>query len=125
MDRDNRIVIIGAGIVGCSLADHLTALGCTNVAVIEQGPLFATGGSTSHAPGGVHQTNLSRTMTQFAFVPTDGIAHAWLSSPYSAPGSALHIEYFGERLAATAAREPLFDPGMERMRQRPVAATRS
>lgn len=66
MDRDSRIVIIGAGIVGCSLADELTAMGCTNVVVLEQGPLFATGGSTSHAPGGVHQTNLSRTMTQFA-----------------------------------------------------------
>jgi glycine cleavage system aminomethyltransferase T/glycine/D-amino acid oxidase-like deaminating enzyme len=66
MDRDSRIVIIGAGIVGCSLADELTALGCTNVVVLEQGPLFATGGSTSHAPGGMLQTNPSRTMTQFA-----------------------------------------------------------
>lgn len=66
MNRDSRIVIIGAGIVGCGLADHLTALGCRNVVVLEQGPLFAPGGSTSHAPGGMHQTNLSQTMTQFA-----------------------------------------------------------
>jgi glycine cleavage system aminomethyltransferase T/glycine/D-amino acid oxidase-like deaminating enzyme len=61
-----KIVIIGAGIVGCSLADHLTQLGCRDVVVLEQGPLPAAGGSTSHAPGGVHQTNLSQTMTQFA-----------------------------------------------------------
>jgi len=66
MDRDSSVVIIGAGIVGSSLADQLTQLGCTNVVVLEQGPLFRPGGSTSHAPGGVFQTNFSRTMTQFA-----------------------------------------------------------
>src|SRR3712207_8575902 len=32
----------------------------------EQGPLFAAGGSTSHAPGLVFQTNPSKTMTGFA-----------------------------------------------------------
>jgi dimethylglycine oxidase len=66
MDANSRIVIIGAGIVGCSLADNLTQLGCNNIVVLEQGPLFEPGGSTSHAPGGVFQTNFSRTMTQFA-----------------------------------------------------------
>src|SRR5579863_8306530 len=66
MQKESRIVIIGAGIVGCSLADHLTQMGCTNVVVLEQGPLFKPGGSTSHAPGGVHQTNYSQTMTEFA-----------------------------------------------------------
>jgi len=60
------VVIIGAGIVGCGLADQFTSLGCRHVVVLEQGPLFATGGSTSHAPGGMHQTNLSQTMTDFA-----------------------------------------------------------
>jgi glycine cleavage system aminomethyltransferase T/glycine/D-amino acid oxidase-like deaminating enzyme len=59
-------VIIGAGIVGCALADELTARGWTDVAVVEQGPLFATGGSSSHAPGLVFQTNASKTMTEFA-----------------------------------------------------------
>jgi len=61
-----RTVIIGAGIVGCSVADHLTRLGGHDVTVVDQGPLFATGGSTSHAPGLVFQTNPSQTMTQFA-----------------------------------------------------------
>ncbi|MEU7907996.1 FAD-dependent oxidoreductase [Actinoplanes sp. NPDC049118] len=60
------VVIIGAGIVGCSLADELTQRGRTDVTVLEQGPLFATGGSSSHAPGLVFQTNPSRTMTAFA-----------------------------------------------------------
>lgn len=34
-----RVVVIGAGIVGCSLADELTARGWTDVTVLEQGPL--------------------------------------------------------------------------------------
>ena len=61
-----RVVIIGAGIVGCSLADELTQRGWTDVTVVEQGPLFAAGGSSSHAPGLVFQTNSSKTMTEFA-----------------------------------------------------------
>lgn len=60
------VVIIGAGIVGTSLADELTARGCSDVTVLDRGPLFATGGSTSHAPGLVFQTNGSKTMTEFA-----------------------------------------------------------
>ena len=61
-----KVVIIGAGIVGCSLADELTARGWTDVTVLEQGPLFVTGGSSSHAPGLVFQTNPSRAMAQLA-----------------------------------------------------------
>ena len=61
-----RVVVIGAGIVGCSLADELTERGWTDVTVVDQGPLFATGGSSSHAPGLVFQTNPSKTMTELA-----------------------------------------------------------
>ena len=61
-----RVVVIGAGIVGTSLADELTARGATDVTVLDRGPLFATGGSTSHAPGLVFQTNPSKTMSEFA-----------------------------------------------------------
>lgn len=61
-----KIVIIGAGIVGTSLADELTARGCSEVTVLDRGPMFTTGGSTSHAPGLVFQTNGSKTMTEFA-----------------------------------------------------------
>lgn len=59
-------MIVGAGIVGCALSDELTERGWTDVTVLEQGPLFATGGSSSHAPGLVFQTNSSKTMTEFA-----------------------------------------------------------
>jgi glycine cleavage system aminomethyltransferase T/glycine/D-amino acid oxidase-like deaminating enzyme len=64
--RTPRVVVIGAGIVGCALADELTALGWSDVTVVDQGPLFAAGGSSSHAPGLVFQTNPSKTMTGFA-----------------------------------------------------------
>src|ERR1700753_1595337 len=61
-----RVVVIGAGIVGCAVADELTERGWTDVTVLEQGPLFRTGGSSSHAPGLVFQTTPNKTMTEFA-----------------------------------------------------------
>ena len=61
-----QTVIIGAGIVGVSAAYHLSDLGVTDVLVLDQGPLFETGGSTSHAPGIIFQTNGSRTMCRLA-----------------------------------------------------------
>lgn len=61
-----KVVIIGAGIVGANLADELTARGRSDITVLDQGPLPRTGGSTSHAPGLVFQTNASKTMTEFA-----------------------------------------------------------
>ena len=61
-----RVVIIGAGIVGTNLADELVSRGWSNITVVEQGPLDLPGGSTSHAPGLVFQTNPSRTMSRFA-----------------------------------------------------------
>lgn len=61
-----RVVIIGAGIVGAGIADELTERGWTNVTVVDQGPLWAAGGSTSHAPGLVFQANGSRTMALMA-----------------------------------------------------------
>jgi dimethylglycine oxidase len=66
MPEHARLVIIGAGIVGCSAAYHLAGKGWRDIVVLEQGPLFETGGSTSHAPGLVFQTNPSRAMTELA-----------------------------------------------------------
>lgn len=66
MSLSSRVVIIGAGIVGVNLADELTSRGWKDITVIEQGPLSMPGGSTSHAPGLVFQTNPSKAMTQFA-----------------------------------------------------------
>ena len=38
-----QTVIVGAGIVGAAAAYHLAELGVTDVLVVDQGPLFATG----------------------------------------------------------------------------------
>ncbi|GGO20320.1 GcvT family protein [Microbispora bryophytorum] len=61
-----RVVIIGAGVVGAALADEVSARGWTDVTVVDQGPVPATGGSSSHAPGLVFQINGSKTMTEMA-----------------------------------------------------------
>lgn len=61
-----RVVVIGAGIVGCALADELTARGYTDVTVVDQGDMYTTGGSSSHAPGLVFQTSGAKAMSDFA-----------------------------------------------------------
>ena len=61
-----RTVVVGAGIVGASAAYHLAELGERDVLVLDQGPLFETGGSSSHAPGLAFQTNGSRMMCRIA-----------------------------------------------------------
>jgi glycine/D-amino acid oxidase-like deaminating enzyme len=66
VETSASVVIVGAGIVGCGVADHLTRLSWRDVVVLDQGPLFEAGGSTSHAPGLVFQTNPSKTMSDFA-----------------------------------------------------------
>ncbi|MBY7141752.1 FAD-dependent oxidoreductase [Virgibacillus sp. NKC19-3] len=66
MMEQKRIVIIGAGIVGCSTAYYLNKMGQQDITVIDQGPLFETGGSTSHAPGLVAQLSFSKLLTAFA-----------------------------------------------------------
>ncbi|WP_433257024.1 GcvT family protein [Streptosporangium sp. CA-135522] len=61
-----RVVIIGAGVVGAALADELSARGWDDITVVDQGAVPSTGGSSSHAPGLVFQTNSSKTMTEMA-----------------------------------------------------------
>jgi dimethylglycine oxidase len=66
MQQQARLVIVGAGIVGCSAAYHFARLGWRDVVVIDKGPLFEVDGSSSHAPGGMFLANSSRMMVEFA-----------------------------------------------------------
>ena len=58
-----RVVVVGGGITGCSVAYHLARAGWHDVLVLEKGEL--TSGSTHHAAGLVTQFNPSATMMQF------------------------------------------------------------
>ena len=62
MTEHRKVVIIGGGIVGCSIAYHLGKMGWKDVLVIEKGEL--TSGSTWHAAGLVGQLRSSRNITR-------------------------------------------------------------
>ena len=55
MKTHARAVVIGGGVVGCSVLYHLTKLGWTDVVLLERSEL--TAGSTWHAAGGMHTLN--------------------------------------------------------------------
>jgi 4-methylaminobutanoate oxidase (formaldehyde-forming) len=71
MDLPNRasVVIVGGGVVGCSLAYHLTLRGCTDVVLLERKQL--TCGTTWHAAGLVGQLRASYNMTRLAQYTTN------------------------------------------------------
>ena len=57
-----QAVIVGGGIVGCSVAYHLAKLGWRDVVILERAQL--TSGSTFHAAGLVGQLRSSASITQ-------------------------------------------------------------
>ena len=59
-----EVIVIGGGIIGCSIAYHLTQLGVSDVVVLERKKL--TSGTTWHAAGLVAQLRASQNMTRLA-----------------------------------------------------------
>jgi glycine cleavage system aminomethyltransferase T/glycine/D-amino acid oxidase-like deaminating enzyme len=59
-----RTLIIGAGIVGNSVAYHLSRLGEGDIVLIDKGPLPNPGGSTGHASNFIFPVDHSREMTE-------------------------------------------------------------
>ena len=55
MKEQTQVVVIGGGVVGCSVLYHLTSAGWTDVVLVERKEL--TAGSTWHAAGGMHTIN--------------------------------------------------------------------
>ncbi|QYK40119.1 MAG: FAD-dependent oxidoreductase [Paracoccaceae bacterium] len=55
MKTHTRVLVIGGGVVGCSVLYHLTKLGWSDVTLVERSEL--TSGSTWHAAGGFHTLN--------------------------------------------------------------------
>jgi glycine cleavage system aminomethyltransferase T len=73
--------------------------------VLGKEPVFADGVASGYVTSAAHGYTIGRP-----------IAYAWL--PASAGiGSSVEIGYFGRRVAATVAAEPLVDPGMDRIRR--------
>lgn len=100
MKSQARTVIIGAGIVGCSAVWHLAQKGWRDMLVIDQGPLPRTGGSTSHAPGLVFQTNSSKTMCQLAQYSTHFYSQfTWEEKPCYYPVGGIEVATTPERMA--------------------------
>jgi len=62
MRQHASVVVIGGGLVGCSILYHLTKMGWSDVVLLERDEL--TSGSTWHAAAGIHglhdSTNISR-----------------------------------------------------------------
>ncbi len=59
-----RVVVIGGGVIGCSIAYHLTKIGWSDVVVLERKKL--TSGTTWHAAGLIGQLRDNRDMTKLA-----------------------------------------------------------
>ncbi len=59
-----RVVVIGGGVIGCSIAYHLTKIGWSDVVLLERKQL--TSGTTWHAAGLVGQLRPSINMTKLA-----------------------------------------------------------
>ena len=65
-----KVVIIGAGIVGNSMAYHLARLGWRDIVLLEKGTLPSPGGSTGHASNFIFLTDHSKEMTAFTVEST-------------------------------------------------------
>ena len=100
MQTKVRLIIVGAGIVGCSAAYHLARLGWRDVLVLDKGELFEVDGSTSHAPGGMFLTNSSKMMVEFAKYSRKwyGELHEASSEPLMYGVGGLEVAYTKDRL---------------------------
>ncbi len=64
LPTEARVVIVGGGIIGCSIAYHLAKMGWQDVVLLERKKL--TSGTTWHAAGLVGQLRPSQNMTKLA-----------------------------------------------------------
>jgi 4-methylaminobutanoate oxidase (formaldehyde-forming) len=69
LPQQASVVIVGGGIVGCSLAYHLTLRGCRDVVLLERKQL--TCGTTWHAAGLVGQLRATYNLTRLAQYTTN------------------------------------------------------
>ena len=98
-----------AALAGRSEATAARRLRCLTVddgtsIVLGKEPVYVDGSAAGYV-----------TSAAYGYSVRKPIAYAWLPASVS-EGDPVEIEYFGKRIAATVSAEPLFDPGMERLR---------
>jgi glycine cleavage system aminomethyltransferase T len=91
-----------------TVSKRLTCLTLDDPAAVVLGkePVYANGAPAGYVTSASYGYTIGRT-----------VAYAWLPAAATTPGTAVEIEYFGTRLPATVAAEPLFDAQMERIRR--------
>ncbi|MGB1250403.1 MAG: GcvT family protein [Candidatus Promineifilaceae bacterium] len=67
MTKKVQTIIIGAGIVGVSVAYHLAQMGVKDILLLDKGNLDHNPGSTSHAPGGLRSLTTSDFFTRLGY----------------------------------------------------------
>jgi dimethylglycine dehydrogenase len=93
-----KVVVIGGGVVGCSVLYHLAKLGCTDAVLLERDEL--TSGSTWHAAGGMHTINGDPNVAKLQKYTIDLYREI---EQFSGQSTGLHLTG-GVMLAATDAR---------------------
>ena len=68
--------------------------------------LFANGECVGHT-----------TSANYGYAVGKFILYGYLPTAHAQPGTQIEVEYFGERHMATVVDEPLYDAGMERLRE--------
>ncbi len=101
LPNSTEVIIVGGGIIGCSIAYHLTELGISDVLLLERKQL--TSGTTWHAAGLVAQLRASQNMTRLSQYTTELFANlaqeTGQETGYQRTGSisvALHAERLEE-----------------------------
>ena len=83
-----QAVVIGGGVIGCSILYHLTKLGWTDVVLLERDEL--TSGSTWHAAANIHGLHDNNNITRIQHYTMNLYKDSWNRSPakaaaYSSP----------------------------------------
>ncbi len=112
--RSARVVVIGGGITGCSVAYHLARAGWSNILLLDKGEL--TSGSTHHAAGLVTQFNPSATMMRFRRYSVELYNQLGVFNPVgsvrfaSSPDSLMELQRTVSRAAALGLAAELIAP---------------